>query len=87
VSNYAEESAREESQCNQRYSILLILTDGAISDLPATINKIVDASNLPLSIVIVGVGNADFSSMEKLDADEEPLYNSHSREKAKRDIV
>lgn len=28
-----------------------------------TVDRIVDASNLPLSIVIVGVGAADFSNM------------------------
>lgn len=38
-------------------------------DMQQTIDKIVYASGLPLSIVIVGVGAANFSSMEKLDAD------------------
>ena len=28
-----------------------------------TVDRIVDASNLPLSIVIVGVGSADFTNM------------------------
>lgn len=28
-----------------------------------TVDRIVDASNLPLSIVIVGVGGADFTNM------------------------
>ena len=27
------------------------------------------ASELPMSIIIVGVGNADFQAMEELDAD------------------
>ncbi len=34
-----------------------------ISDMSKTVDRIVDASKLPLSIVIVGVGNADFSNM------------------------
>ena len=38
-----------------------------------TVNEIVKASVLPLSIVIVGVGAADFSNMDILDADDEPL--------------
>ena len=38
-----------------------------------TIGEIVDASTLPLSIVIVGIGSADFSKMEILDADDDPL--------------
>ena len=34
-----------------------------ISDMGKTIDRIVEASKLPLSIVIVGVGRADFSNM------------------------
>lgn len=45
------------------------------------------ASGLPLSIVIVGVGSADFSSMEQLDADEAPLYSQKIRQYQTRDIV
>jgi len=40
-----------------------------------TIDEIVRGSDLPLSIVIVGVGDTDFSSMDTLDADETPLYS------------
>ena len=29
-----------------------------------------EASELPMSIIIVGVGNADFSDMERLDSDD-----------------
>jgi Mg-chelatase subunit ChlD len=49
------------SQQNQKYSVLLILTDGIINDMEATIAAVVAASNQPLSIIIVGVGNEDFS--------------------------
>ncbi len=49
----------------QNYFILLILTDGAIMDFDHTVDAIVRASALPLSIVIVGVGNADFSEMDR----------------------
>jgi hypothetical protein len=38
-----------------------------------TINEIVNGSGLPLSIIIVGVGDAEFEQMETLDADEAPL--------------
>jgi len=40
-----------------------------------TIDQIVRGSENPLSIVIVGVGDADFTSMDILDADTEPLYS------------
>lgn len=35
-----------------------------VTDLQETINSLVKASDLPLSILIVGVGNADFKDME-----------------------
>lgn len=50
-----------------------------------TVDLIVNYSHLPLSIIIVGVGNADFSNMDRLDGDN-GLYN-HQGKKAMRDIV
>ena len=58
------------SQTEQRYLILLIVTDGEIADFDATVAALVDASSCPLSIVIVGVGDADFTNMRGLDSDE-----------------
>ncbi|KAL7572428.1 hypothetical protein ACA910_006607 [Epithemia clementina (nom. ined.)] len=51
----------------QRYGILLILTDGAVTDIPLTQQALRNASSAPLSIVIVGVGNANFDRMQFLD--------------------
>jgi len=75
------------SQQNQQYNILLIITDGIISDLQKTIDQIVYGSELPLSIIIVGVGEADFSAMDELDADEKPLYSSVYKKQMAADIV
>ena len=61
---------------NQTYTVLLILTDGVICDMKNTIDCIVNGCALPLSIVIVGVGNADFTAMDTLDGDEGTLKNS-----------
>lgn len=52
----------------------------------ATIDAIVEASPLPMSIIIVGVGGADFSAMERLDGDDARLTSS-SGVAAARDIV
>ena len=70
------------------YYILLILTDGAYNDIDETKDLIVEASSLPLSIIIVGIGenDDDFTLMEDLDADENPLTNSRGQIR-KRDIV
>jgi len=45
---------------------LLILTDGSINDVDTTIEAIRNASFQPISIVIIGLGNADFSMMNEL---------------------
>lgn len=55
----------------QIYHILLILTDGEIHDMTQTKDIIVnEASELPLSIIIIGVGNEKFKMMKQLDSDD-----------------
>ena len=68
------------------YSILLILTDGLITDFPDTVAEIIQCSRLPMSVIIVGVGNEDFKQMDMLDADVTPLRDM-SGNSAVRDIV
>jgi hypothetical protein len=68
------------------YHVLMILTDGIIEDTDATINALVEASFLPISVIIIGIGNADFTNMNILDADDVPLYDDNDR-KASRDLV
>jgi len=77
----------EVSQHNQNYMICLIITDGIINDMQKTIDEIVRGSSLPLSIIIVGVGYADFSSMDVLDADDDPLYSRKYKKYMASDIV
>jgi Copine/C2 domain len=63
----ASAHATAQARGGQCYTVLLILTDGAVSDVQATSRALEDVSNDPLSVVIVGVGNADFSGMRFLD--------------------
>jgi hypothetical protein len=64
----------------------LIITDGVINDMQDTKDAIVDAGRIPLSIIIVGVGGADFTAMDELDADEVPLV-SRAGVRMVRDLV
>uniref|UniRef100_A0A669C1A8 Copine 3 n=1 Tax=Oreochromis niloticus TaxID=8128 RepID=A0A669C1A8_ORENI len=75
-----------QQQTASQYFVLLIITDGVITDMDETRNAIVNASRLPMSIIIVGVGGADFSAMEFLDGDDGVL-RSTTGENAMRDIV
>jgi len=67
------------------YFVLLIITDGIITDLAETKKAIIQASVLPLSIIIVGVGDEDFQAMEELDSDDHLLRQDNLV--ASRDIV
>lgn len=71
----------------QKYYVLLIITDGVITDLQETKDALVKASDLPLSIFILGVGGADFKEMEVLDADKGERLESSNGRVASRDIV
>ena len=53
--------------------------------MDATKRAIVENSNLPFSIIIVGVGGADFDSMDALDSDDALL--EWNGKQAVRDIV
>lgn len=68
------------------YYIILLLTDGAINDMPETLQAIVNLSSLPCSIIIVGVGSANFENMNRLDGDGGPLRDNQGRQVI-RDIV
>jgi hypothetical protein len=49
------------------YTILLILTAGNLENFEETRKVLAEASDYPLSVVIVGIGNHDFSTVRSLD--------------------
>ena len=70
----------------KKYHVQLILTDGDIHDMQETKDAIVELSKYPVSIIIVGLGDDDFSKMVELDGDDVDLVSSNG-EKWQRDIV
>mmetsp|Transcript_4566 Transcript_4566/g.3789 ORF Transcript_4566/g.3789 Transcript_4566/m.3789 type:complete len:111 (-) Transcript_4566:322-654(-) len=81
-----QQAADAKAKGSVQYIILLILTDGIIHDFQKTKDLLVAACDLPLSVIVVGIGDEDFEKMDELDGDDEPLRNSKG-EKAKRDIT
>ncbi|XP_040890844.1 copine-9-like isoform X3 [Toxotes jaculatrix] len=75
----------EEVTDGSQYFVLLMITDGVISDMAQTKEAVVNAASLPMSIIIVGVGPAEFDAMEELDGDE--VRVSSRGRFAERDIV
>ena len=84
VISVVKEDVLAENKMN--YTILMILTDGMIDDMEETIDALVEASFLPISVIIIGIGDADFTNMNFLDADDEPLTDKNGR-KSDRDLV
>ena len=81
VANFAAAHQAEASN----YFVLLILTDGIITDFDDTKRALVGASSLPMSVIIVGIGDEDFAAMDILDGDQHRLQ--YQGQVAKRDIV
>ncbi|KAK7118598.1 hypothetical protein R3I94_022177 [Phoxinus phoxinus] len=84
VARFAQQALQQKTA--SQYYVLLIITDGVITDMDQTRGAIVAASRLPMSIIIVGVGKANFDDMEILDGDDGHL-KSITGEPAVRDIV
>ncbi|XP_048325143.2 protein BONZAI 3 isoform X1 [Ziziphus jujuba] len=87
INRAAEIAGQSLSGKNNKYYVLLIITDGVITDLQETKDALVRASDLPLSLLVVGVGGADFKQMEILDADNGHRLESSTGRVATRDIV
>ncbi|XP_062168932.1 protein BONZAI 1 isoform X2 [Alnus glutinosa] len=87
ISNAALIASHSLANSGRKYFVLLIITDGVVTDLQETKDALVKASDLPLSILIVGVGGADFKEMEILDADKGERLESSTGRVASRDIV
>ncbi|KAJ7978038.1 Protein BONZAI [Quillaja saponaria] len=87
INRAAQIAGQSLCQNSSQYYVLLIITDGVVTDLQETIDAVVRASDLPLSILIVGVGGADFKQMEILDADNGHRLESSKGRIATRDIV
>ncbi|PRQ42042.1 putative C2 domain, von Willebrand factor, type A, copine, protein BONZAI [Rosa chinensis] len=87
VNGAAEIAGNSLFHNNNKYYVLMIITDGILTDLQETTDAFVRASDLPLSVLIVGVGSADFKQMEILDADNGLRLSSSTGRVATRDIV
>ncbi|XP_041019863.1 protein BONZAI 3 isoform X2 [Juglans microcarpa x Juglans regia] len=87
INTAAQTAGQSLSYNSNKYFVLLIITDGVLTDLQETKDALVKASDLPLSILIVGVGGADFGQMEVLDADNGQRLESSTGRVATHDIV
>ncbi|KAG6646153.1 hypothetical protein CIPAW_08G174400 [Carya illinoinensis] len=95
IKTAAQIASQSVSYNNKKYFVLLIITVnriinfiyGVLTDLKEMKDALVKASDLPLSILIVGVGGVDFGRMEVLDANKGQRLESSTDRVATRDIV
>lgn len=70
------EKAVSISEKSNGYHIALILTDGCTLYLKKDLQALREASNYPISFVIVGVGDGPWDKAEKLDDDDNRVFDN-----------
>jgi hypothetical protein len=68
------------------YMILLVLTDGEIHDKQQVIDLLIEFNEMPMSVIIIGIGEGEFTIMHELDDDNCQLVDSRGRH-SRRDLV
>ena len=76
----------KKNQNEKNYYILLIISDGAIHDVSETIDSIIESSKLPLSIIIIGVGDYINNDMKTLNRENGKIISS-KKEELNKDII
>lgn len=73
----------------REYMILLLLTDGDITDGDEVIDLVVECGRLPISIIVIGITNEEEESwqfMHMINDNNRELIDSHGR-RSERDMV
>jgi hypothetical protein len=65
---------------------MIIFTDSQIDDMEQTKSLLVEASKLLISVIIVGIGNANFDNMMELNSNDNLLKDNKGNQ-CIRDIV
>ena len=83
----AMERARKFShEAPNKYLIMLVLTDGGLQDYPEVCDLLIQCGRLPLSVIMVGIGNGDFSLLRSID-DNTMLMTDGKGQRTERDLV
>lgn len=86
IKGFADWASSQKNIDKNFYAVTIILTDGAVSDMDDVLSNIIDASDDPVSFIILGIGKGPFTSMSVLDGDQKQLTDKKGR-KPVRDIV
>lgn len=92
VIKFGADVARYIQKTNKKhyYVVLVIFTEGDIADKDIAFQEINNASDLPFSILMVGIGDGDFTILKQFDADnerKEPPLKSNTNKTASKKIM
>lgn len=77
---YCRLAKEADEKQGKEYMVLVMITNGSIVDEVKTLSLIIDACKLPLSIIMVGVGNGDFSFLKLMDSNMQELMKRCNKE-------
>ena len=83
IINHVTKHAQTFMVDGKQYFVLTILTSGDINDLDEIRSAISSVSDWPISIVVAGIGNRNFSQFEELLFDHRPATSSTTKRKSK----
>ena len=83
IINHVTKHAQTFMVDGKQYFVLIILTSGDINDLDEIRSAISSVSDWPISIVVAGIGNRNFSQFEELLFDHRPATSSTTKRKSK----
>ena len=65
----------KEDNIINNYHVFLLLTDGLIDDMNNAIDILIESSNYPISVIIIGIGEENFDKMEFFNLDSFPIIS------------
>ena len=83
IINHVTKHAQTFMVDGKQYFVLLILTSGDINDFEETRSAISSVSDWPISIVVAGIGNRDFSQFDELKYDTRTNTSATTKRKSK----
>ena len=76
IKEFKRRAEQNNNNYDFNYNISLIISDGYLQDINETIDSIIEASILPISFIIIGVGDDVNSDMKILNGENGKLISS-----------
>lgn len=85
IDKFKEEIKKNNNSKN--FNVLMIITDGCISDYKEVIDSVIEDQNLPMCINIIGIGAQPPKQMKRLNGDFGSIKSSDKKKKLERKVL